>query len=366
MADEEKITAEKTSEERKAHLAKLAKQGMGDKFAGEIPEEKPEEEPQEEPEAAPEQEPEEEPEEEQKAEEEPDEEPQEEPEGDDVVETFDQLADRLGWEDETLKNLKLKRKINGQESEVTVSELLETNQTLEAAREELEQAKTKAADIQAEAQKQQQAANEQLGVAARLIEDERKALQRKKDGVDWEKLKVDDPTSYAVKRAEFEDAEKALDGRLAAAREDYQKSQQEMSEANKKKFDEYVGVQQEALYKAMPEWKDDSVAKKEGAEITNYLLKHPSGFNENEIKNAFDHRFWVFAKKAYEFDKMKAEGPAKKKKIAAVPKTMKPGAAKSTDQLKSKKLKTAQALHAQKHSPRSALELLKAKRAAKG
>ena len=80
----------------------------------------------------------------------------------------------------------------------------------------------------------------------------------------------------------------------------------------------------QALAKAFPHWSDAAVAKAEKAAIREYLAK--TGFREDEIAHAGDHRAIVLANKARLYDELMAKGATAVQKAKATPlKVEKPG-----------------------------------------
>lgn len=87
----------------------------------------------------------------------------------------------------------------------------------------------------------------------------------------------------------------------------------------------HMAGEREKLLKALPEWSDKAVAKREQGEIREYLAK--AGFSADEIAQTADHRMVVVARKAAAYDALMAKQPAVAAKVRAAPAYTKPGAA---------------------------------------
>lgn len=77
------------------------------------------------------------------------------------------------------------------------------------------------------------------------------------------------------------------------------------------------------LLDAIPEWKDEAVSKAEQAKIADYALK--AGLSPEEIDNIVDHRVIVALRKSMLFDELMAKKPEVQAKVQQV-KNLKPAA----------------------------------------
>lgn len=104
---------------------------------------------------------------------------------------------------------------------------------------------------------------------------------------------------------------------LAVAAEDAQRQRQA-----------FVAEQARLLVEAIPEWKDEAKAKAEKSELAEYLAGY--GFTESDLANVIDHRPMILARKAMLYDRMmKAKDELKTKRVRGeAPRTLKPGTRK--------------------------------------
>lgn len=338
---------EETKEETR-DLGLIAKKAFGDKYVGEevVEEEVVEEETEteeSEQEAA-------ETEEHEETEEETEEEPL----------SFDEWAEAQGLDPEKADSTKIRVKVDGVSQIVTMKDLRDNYQINSAADKRLEEAKAKQKAFQEESENSRKLLNEQMGIAARMIEKAEKALSKDESAVDWNKLRQDDPAEYAAKKEEFKERREELKAAREEARNEFLDAQKKLDQQNQQKLNEVIGVEQKMLLEKIPEWQDQKVAVKEGEDLVNYLLAE--GITGEEVKNMFDHRAFVIARKAMLWDNMKKNSDAAKKKVNKAPKTIKPGAAKPPGERESKQV---QALKAKYKKSGKLEDLMAYRRAAK-
>ena len=136
------------------------------------------------------------------------------------------------------------------------------------------------------------------------------------NGVDWDALKRDDPTTFTSLRAEYDlDREK-----VDVVRRKKQETQDELDGRRQKEFESYARGEYEALLVARPEWKDEAVLKTDMERIQRYATD--AGYKPEEIANIYDHRAYVAFDKAARYDEImarvdKARGKPSKVRTAA-------------------------------------------------
>jgi len=204
---------------------------------------------------------------------------------------------------------RFKVKVNGEEREVPLSELLKgyqlesdyrikTSQTAEQAR---------AAQAQfAQAQAMQQHYGQQLQqYQARLAQ--MQPAQPDPALID------SDPVNYLRQQQAWQ----AWQGQMTQAQAESealyaQQAQQAQQFANRR-----LSAEAQALAKALPEFADSTKAPATKAEIAKYLVK--AGFSEQEVGGVADHRAVVLARKAMLYDQMMAKQTATTQKLVNVP-----------------------------------------------
>lgn len=325
-------------------LSLLAREMYGDEFKGEV---KPATEPEKpEPEAKPdaegaEAEPEgegnEEPEEgEAEGEAEPEgDEGKEESEGE-PVQTVSEFLQTLEVDPEFFSGLKVQVKVDGKPAETTVADLVKSYQIGSAAEHRLEEAKSKAKAITEEAAAKSEALKGEYAKVAKLVEHAEAMLDQDAKAIDWAKLREDDPAEYAARKAEHAERRQRIEtmkrDAVAAWQQQAGKTTAEQAEILKR----HIQAEQAALLEKLPEWRDDAKAKADKAKLADYLLRQ--GFTSEDIMGASDHRLILVARKAMLYDEGKGKVETARKKLAKVPKVMKPGAAKPKEQIDRERL----------------------------
>lgn len=130
---------------------------------------------------------------------------------------------------------------------------------------------------------------------------------------DWAKMREEDPIGYIQKRDEW--AEKQ------AKR---QQMQQQTEAQRRAAYQQQMQEGQARLMDALPSWRDDTVRKKESAEITEGLISN-YGFAPEELVGLADHRLVLLARDAIKGRQAAKSTDIARKKVADKPKVQKPG-----------------------------------------
>lgn len=154
---------------------------------------------------------------------------------------------------------------------------------------------------------------------------------------EWNRLRMDDPTMYAVEWAAYQQRQEAR----ATLKAEQDRIAGEQSHEDLKKFKGYVDGEKEKLFAAFPAWKEE---KKyiEGAKAIFEWAKTSLGFSDKELAHVYDHRIMVMADKARRFDALVSAREKAKQKLAAAPEMPEPGA--RTPQRKPSDMKRAAAM----------------------
>lgn len=359
MSEQEQAPTTEQAPERSLSL--LASQKFGAQFHGEVKEpevpneQEATEEARQEAEQLPEQENEAEEVEAAEAETPSDEETEEVP-----ISSFDELVEHNEWDPEWAKQLRVQAKVDGETRAVPLSDLVKSYQLTEAAEKRLEEAKTKAKSLNQELAEQKQAIEQQYATAAELIKHAEKMLDTDSKGINWSELRENDPAEYSAKKTEMAERRQRLEEMKRDAsskwREQMEKAQQEAQAQHQ----ERLKAEHEALIEKVPEWRDEEKAKVEKGELAKYLMSQ--GFSEQDVASAADHRLILMARKAMLFDKRSTESKAALKKVAKIPKVMKPGTPKPKEQQTREQQEKARQRLRKSGSVDDAFALLKARR----
>lgn len=245
----------------------------------------------------------------------------EEPEDDEPqpLTSLQDLANRLDVDESSLYDIKLPTKIDGEEGEATLAQLIKSYQLegsinrksmeLSDSRKELEKQQAK---FQEERQKKLQEVEHAANVANQL-------LYAEWNQVDWNDLRANDPDTYYRKKAEFEEYQQAL-GQISQAT---QAERQKAYEEAQKKLEQFIESEQKKLIEAIPEWSNKDTLKKEYSDLINFL-RQDFNIQDEELNRMLDHRLYLMARDAKRYRDLQ-KNPPKDKKDRTPVKTAKAG-----------------------------------------
>lgn len=251
----------------------------------------------------------------------------EEEETGETIQSFSQLVEHMEWDPEWAQTLTLTKKVDGEEKEVTIGELLKVDQTLDAAVKRLDEAKVKSKEMLEEADTGRQTQAKKLAETAAVLSfldeflglknaDQRLAQIRKDQG----------DTAYLAEK----DRMTTLQQKLAQVRQYASTAMEEvmghmgggMTEAEK---EELAKEEHSALLNRIPAWqKDADLMERESREMVGYI-RDTYGYDDEAIQNTLDHRLWDMARKAMLYDRGQEAAKATEKVVRKIP-TMKPSA----------------------------------------
>lgn len=246
-------------------------------------------------------------------------EPEEKP-----ISSFSELAEHLETDSDWLESLTVKTKVNGEDGEVSIGQMKASYQMQEAVQKSLDEAKAIKQEAKAKAEQFQETIQEKLAIAASLIEGEKNQLAQEESAVNWDQLKRIDPAEYSAKKLDFQERKAALEAKIQNAAKTYQESIAQNQEKLQQEQQQYIQREQEALYKAIPEWKDETKAKAEKSALSEYLVAQ--GMTGEEVGSVTDHRLVLIARKAMLYDQAQQKSEPQKKRLLTIPKVLKPGA----------------------------------------
>lgn len=210
-------------------------------------------------------------------------------------------------------------KVDGQEIEVTLDELLKgysrerdyTRKTMEFGEERRR--------FEAEKSQLETKLNGQLQTLQALTADMETELLADFKDVDFAALKRDYPEEYLIKKDELEERLERLNRVKAKANE----AGQHLSAEQQRRMSQYVAEQMEKLPQIVPEFAERKVFEENVPLMRGYL--ETSGYAREEIDALVDARALGLIWKAMKYDKLKAARPEAEKKVKNVPKYVKPG-----------------------------------------
>jgi hypothetical protein len=260
--------------------------------------------------------------------------------GETPIATVSELVEHLEADPEWFKSLKVPVTVDGTPTEATIKDLVDSYQIKGAAEHRLETAKQFAQkESEAWAAKQQQLES-QINVAAELIKSAEATLDRDVKAIDPQ-LRDTDPAEWAARVAEFNQRRGFIEKMKQDTVANYQANAQARAQEFEVQKQQYLQQQSGVLLEKLPEWRDPKCAEAEKAKLTNYLFHQ--GFAQQELANLIDHRQVLLARKAMLYDESRGQVDTAKKKVAKVPKVMKPGAPKPMEQRATERLQALKA-----------------------
>jgi len=245
------------------------------------------------------------------------------------LETFSDLAGHLGIDAADLYALKLPiTNVDGERQEVSIGEWKDGYQNAQRAERLTQEAQDLRDQLQAEKQALAQRQEREAVESASLLNSVELALKKEYNQINWNELRANNPTEWAVRRQEFQERQSALTKMRQDSAQEWDRNQQTRAEEHKGQMAEAIEREHRSMMAKVPEWKDESVMQAEQASLRDYLLK--SGYNPQEIDEAYDHRAIVLARKAMKYDAMQSTGKAATKKVVKLgKKVLTPGAKRS-------------------------------------
>lgn len=140
------------------------------------------------------------------------------------------------------------------------------------------------------------------------------------DIAEMQQLATDDPAKYLAKLAEYN----TLNRRLQEAESKRVQVAQQFTESQQRFQQEALKREREALFKAIPDWRDDAKFKQARGRILAYMAER--GFSEQEVGSLMDHRALLVAYDAARFRESQKALKASAKQLGQKPKVAKPGA----------------------------------------
>jgi hypothetical protein len=152
---------------------------------------------------------------------------------------------------------------------------------------------------------------------------------------DWEKLKVDDPQQYLLKKAEAQDRAQTLQLAIQAQWQEKARLDSTQNEQREKwKLDEG-----RKIASAHPEWVGTSAGRDALAEVTGRL--DAAGLKPQEVGDFIpDHRVFEIVWESAQYRKLQAKGPLTLKALKSVPKVVGPQGRPPVRDAKIEKMKT--------------------------
>jgi len=234
-----------------------------------------------------------------------------------VEESTETEAEYAEEEVEEQPKPRYKAKVDGEEIEVDIDELINGYQrTADYTKKSQALAEQRKA-IEAERVHLEQVKQERQAYAQKL-QALNQFLSQQDQGENLEALKESDPIGYAVKVAERTEREK----QLAVIRAEQQRIAQQQQAEQQQSLQNHLKSEAQKLSAAIPELstpKGDEVRK----QIREYAKSQ--GWSDEELGSVYDHRAVVALYKAMKFEQLQKSKPEIQKKVSQAPKMLKSG-----------------------------------------
>ena len=229
----------------------------------------------------------------------------EEQSADDETEEEGEQYDEESEEEEVAVYL---AKVDGEEVEVTVDDLLKSYQLEQTAQKRLRDVAEDRKKVSSEAQ-QVEAERKYYAENLALLQDALKQYQTGgKTDAEWQELYQRDPIAYMKAKEDARDQELRI-----------QTLQQEQLAVQQRQIE----AEQVKLLERIPEGKDSEDARRERSNIVTYAKRF--GFSEQEIAATNDSRVVDLLRRAYLYDALQSRKPTATKKVKKAPKMVKSG-----------------------------------------
>lgn len=139
-------------------------------------------------------------------------------------------------------------------------------------------------------------------------------------GIDWNSLRINNPTEWAVRNTEFQQRANAIQNHLAQVKAQQDQLAQEQEQTRVKQLQ----TEREKMYDARPDWRDAKVFDAARSEMQSYARSR--GFTDAELSAIFDHRYMQVLHDAARYAALQAKAPEVAKRVRTAPKAATPGA----------------------------------------
>jgi hypothetical protein len=239
------------------------------------------------------------------------------------------LAKVLGIDESTLDvdadgNVSIKTKIDGKEGAAKFADLLKTHQISGHAENRAREVAQREAALQARAQEVEQQFQQKLSHADQLTTLAAQELLAEFQSIDWKALdQHPDQGAVAALKLKFQER----NAKIQQAQQGINAHRWQLNQQAQAQQQQRIQAEAAKLPTLIPEWKDQTVAAKESAELIDWGRK--SGYSDDELKSLSNSSALHVAtvRKAMLFDKLQQSKAVVENKVRLAPKIVKPGQA---------------------------------------
>ena len=245
--------------------------------------------------------------------------------------TLDDLIKAKGIDPESVKSLPVTVKIDGEEKQVPLSEVLKSYQLEGHVNNKSIELSNQQKQFQAEQEAARQLISKQLQETKQLGDLAQQQLNYEYQNIDWNTLRQTDPAQWSALQMEFQQRQNQIQQYLGQIGEQ-EKAALEQSQA---KAAQKVEAEKQRMFEKHPEWKDPAAFASARETISNYAKS--LGYSDAELAQVQDHRLIDVLHDAASFRALQAAKPEALKQVRAAPKMGKPGTRNVTDPQQAKR-----------------------------
>lgn len=252
-----------------------------------------------------------------------------------LPESLDELIEQLGVDTEKFNSLKVRVKVDGVESNVSLKDTIASFQTQKHVTQKsmaVSEKEKKIDEINRSLEADRAKTTNFLSELSALITLNENQLTSEYNTIDWQNLQQEDPARWAALKVEFNERIGSIQNAKHQFTERLNKEQRDWEAQQQRSQQERLNVEREALYEKLPEWKDPVKRDSERVEIARFL-QSKMGFTDADVNSLTDHRYIIAARNAWLYDKLQSQKPAVQKKLENLPPVMKGGRPKTTQEV---------------------------------
>lgn len=231
------------------------------------------------------------------------------------------LTKALGLEPDavtlTPEGVRFKAKVDGQILEVSPEELRKGYQLQSHFTRQQETFLQQQREWEQAVQAREHQVTEAATIASQVLDAEETAFKKQYTRSDWDKLRIEDPAEYAALVADYNKGLQDIRSRRQQLVTQMQARQQQQAQEYQQRMAQHMQEQGAKLVETLG-WKDRKAVEEGGKRLNEYMLAQ--GFTPQDLQGVYDHRAFVLADKARQFDELQAKIAKARAKIQEAPK----------------------------------------------
>lgn len=252
------------------------------------------------------------------------------------IETLEQLAENTGLKVEDILNLKARTKVDGNESDVPLSEVLKSYQLTAHVNNQSQELANQRKAFEAERERIANDLTARFTQAEQMTGFLEQTLMGEYNSINWNELRAQNPAEYAALQQDYNSRYNQIQQLKANVANQLQAQQAELVARQEQDLSNLLTQESQKLMEKIPEFRDEVKAKELKGQLRDYLKSH--GYSEQEIAGVHDHRQVMIIRDAMAYRAMQSKKPELTKKVVNLPKVQKPGAAKSKADIRNERV----------------------------